>query len=78
MKNKKILVTGTAGFIGSHLIEKLLADGNSVVGIDNFDPFYSKETQQKNLQTTLLGYNPKVNIKEGVTHFKDWLLKECV
>lgn len=53
MKNKKILVTGAAGFIGSHLVEKLLADGNTVVGIDNFDPFYAKETKQKNLQTAL-------------------------
>ena len=33
---KKILVTGGAGFIGSHLCERLLADGHEVVAVDNF------------------------------------------
>ena len=34
------LVTGAAGFIGSHLCRRLVADGHEVVGIDNFDPYY--------------------------------------
>ncbi|HPR60127.1 MAG TPA: GDP-mannose 4,6-dehydratase, partial [Prolixibacteraceae bacterium] len=46
---KKILVTGCAGFIGSHLCEKLLALGYQVSGIDNFDPFYSPTIKHKNL-----------------------------
>lgn len=46
---KNILVTGAAGFIGSHLIEKLLDKGYFVTGVDNFDPFYSKEIKLKNL-----------------------------
>ena len=33
--NVKALITGVAGFIGSHLAEKLLAAGHEVVGIDN-------------------------------------------
>ncbi len=45
-----ILVTGVAGFIGSHLTEKLLELGFKVVGIDNFDPFYDKSLKQKNLE----------------------------
>ena len=38
--SERILLTGAAGFIGSHLTERLLARGDSVVGVDNFDPFY--------------------------------------
>ena len=36
MKNKRILVTGGAGFIGSHLCERLLANGDAVICVDNF------------------------------------------
>ncbi|HTA82727.1 MAG TPA: GDP-mannose 4,6-dehydratase, partial [Bacteroidia bacterium] len=45
----KILITGCAGFIGSHLTECFLNDGHIVIGVDNFDPFYSKEQKIKNL-----------------------------
>ena len=45
----RILLTGVAGFIGSHLCEKLLSDGYSVVGIDNFDPFYPRAVKEGNL-----------------------------
>ena len=44
-----ILVTGSAGFIGSHLSEKLIEQGNKVIGIDNFDPFYDKSIKLRNL-----------------------------
>lgn len=44
-----IVVTGCAGFIGSHLSEKLLANGNQVIGVDNFDPFYDRQVKERNL-----------------------------
>lgn len=46
----RILITGAAGFIGSHLGEKLLSMGHIVVGIDNFDPFYPKKFKMENLK----------------------------
>jgi UDP-glucuronate 4-epimerase len=44
-----VLVTGTAGFIGSHLSETLLKQGRNVVGYDNFDPFYDRDIKEGNL-----------------------------
>ncbi|WP_066834355.1 NAD-dependent epimerase/dehydratase family protein [Rufibacter ruber] len=49
----KILVTGAAGFIGSNLVERLLDLKNVVIGVDNFDPFYSRDIKQQNLQGLL-------------------------
>ncbi len=39
----KILITGTAGFIGFHLAEKLLEQGHKIVGIDNINDYYSTD-----------------------------------
>ena len=44
----KILVTGAAGFIGSHLAERLAGMGHSVVGLDCFTPYYSKALKKLN------------------------------
>jgi nucleoside-diphosphate-sugar epimerase len=45
----KCLVTGAAGFIGSRLCERLLADGHQVAGLDAFIPFYPRPLKQANL-----------------------------
>lgn len=47
------LVTGGSGFIGSHLIEKLLKEGHSVINIDNFDDFYDYKIKIKNTLDSL-------------------------
>ncbi|VAX25490.1 dTDP-glucose 4,6-dehydratase [hydrothermal vent metagenome] len=50
---KNYLVTGGAGFIGSHLVDSLLSEGNNVITIDNFDEFYGKEIKLKNVSSAL-------------------------
>lgn len=45
----KCLVTGAAGFIGSHLCERLLRDGHEVAGIDAFIPYYPRAIKEANL-----------------------------
>ena len=45
----KILITGAAGFIGSHLAERLSAQGHSVVGVDNFSPYYDRALKDLNV-----------------------------
>src|SRR5690606_19531958 len=44
----KILVTGAAGFIGSHTAERLQEIGHEVIGVDNFSPYYNVELKQLN------------------------------
>jgi len=50
MDKKAILVTGGAGFIGSHLVGDLLDAGENVLLIDNFDPFYNPDVKRANLR----------------------------
>jgi UDP-glucuronate 4-epimerase len=45
----RVLVTGAAGFIGSHVCEALVAKGYEVVGLDNFDPFYARAVKEENV-----------------------------
>jgi UDP-glucuronate 4-epimerase len=45
----RTIVTGAAGFIGSHLTDRLLAEGHEVLGVDNFDAFYPRPAKERNL-----------------------------
>jgi nucleoside-diphosphate-sugar epimerase len=49
----KCLVTGAAGFIGSHLCERLLQCGHQVTGVDAFIPYYPRRTKERNLAAAL-------------------------
>ena len=64
----KILVTGGAGFIGSHICENLVKNGNKVICADNFDEFYSfkiKEDNIRNVKKNKLFNLFKVNINDN-------------
>ena len=58
----KVLVTGCAGFIGSHVAQRLLKDGHDVLGVENFDVYYSRSQKEKNLLPFLM--NPKFKLIE--------------
>jgi UDP-glucuronate 4-epimerase len=53
MSDDTILITGGAGFIGSHLAERLLGDGRRVVVLDNFDEFYDPAVKRRNVEASV-------------------------
>jgi len=59
----KILITGGAGFIGSSVADRLLARGDEVVCLDNFDEFYDPKIKRKNIEAALK--NPGYKLVEG-------------
>lgn len=61
----KILLTGAAGFIGSHCAERLLAEGHSVVGLDNFDPYYDPAIKRRNVAVAQKEFPKAYRLVEG-------------
>ena len=56
-------MTGVAGFIGSHLAERLVKDGATVIGLDSFEDFYPRATKERNLAG--LGGSPAFSLVES-------------
>ncbi|MBI5183570.1 MAG: NAD-dependent epimerase/dehydratase family protein [Nitrospinae bacterium] len=53
----RCLVTGTAGFIGSHLSERLIKEGHDVIGVDSFIDYYPRRLKEENLKIVLTSRN---------------------
>lgn len=69
----KVLVTGGAGFVGSHVCSALLARGDQVVAIDNFNDFYSPKQKRENIVPLL--NNPKFQLLEADIRERDRLMQ---
>jgi UDP-glucuronate 4-epimerase len=54
-KEKRVLVTGAAGFIGAHLVHRLVADGFEVVGVDNLNHYYDPRLKDARLRKLCIG-----------------------
>ena len=63
---RRAVVTGAAGFIGSHLCERLIAEGWSVTGIDAFTDYYDRADKVGNLA-----------VLEGATTSRRWTSARC-
>lgn len=70
MNMNKSIVTGAAGFIGSHLVEALLKQGQQVIGIDEFNSYYDPALKRKNIAH--LHNNPNFELIEDNIQCLDW------
>lgn len=71
----KVLVTGAAGFIGSHLAETLLRRDDTVVGVDNFNDYYSPA--QKRTNAALLAAHDRFTMIEADVRDRERMLSLC-
>ncbi|MBN1787177.1 MAG: GDP-mannose 4,6-dehydratase [Sedimentisphaerales bacterium] len=72
---KRVFVTGAAGFIGSHLCERLINNNHIVVGLDNFDLFYDRKIKESNIRT--LTESDKFELIEGDIRDADCVESIC-
>lgn len=73
----RIVVTGAAGFIGSHLTERLLERGDSVVGIDAFTDFYAPAIKQANLAGVIDDPAFTLVVRDLAEHALDDVLRDA-
>jgi UDP-glucose 4-epimerase len=66
----KVIVTGVAGFIGSHLAEAVLQQGVEVIGIDEFNDYYDPGLKRKN--AAILQSSPRFTLVEGDIQLLNW------
>ncbi|MBW4424480.1 MAG: NAD-dependent epimerase/dehydratase family protein [Nostoc desertorum CM1-VF14] len=67
---QKSIVTGAGGFIGSHLVEALLKQGQEVIGIDEFNDYYDPDLKRKNIAS--FQNHPAFKLVEGDIQVLDW------
>ncbi len=63
MTERSVLITGAAGFIGSHLAERCLAHGWRVTGVDSFTDYYDEQLKRRNVASAL--EHPRYELIEG-------------
>lgn len=71
----KVLVTGGAGFIGSHLCEALVQRGDTVAALDSFDEFYDPAVKRSNISA--LQSNDRFSLTEGDIRDQDLVMQVC-
>jgi UDP-glucose 4-epimerase len=76
MRKMKTVVTGGAGFIGSHMVDRLLADGHQVIAIDNFSTGRPENLAHQKGHRNLQVVGADVNDTATISHYfegADWV-----